>query len=369
MSSVVLEGVSKSFGRRRALDDVSLAIPSGSLCVLCGPPQSGKSVLLRLLVGLEQPDSGRLLVDGEDLAPLGPADRAIGYVPQSFALFPHMSVFDNIAYPLRMHRAPADEIRRRVDEAATLLRIGKLLPKLPSQLSGGEKQRVAIARGMLKRARVFVLDDPLVGLDFKLREALMDELKDLRATLGATFLYATSDSLEALAMADRLAVLDGGHLVADGEVDRIYHAPPHLRAAELIGFPRCNVVPAQNRGGRCVTPLGELPLALPPGSAGIAVAIRPEQVTLRPARQDGGGPDGSLRGVARVGLIENLGAESVVYLDTEGLRLVAVPATDEVAGLDVGDEVSFAVDPTHLSVFDAQTGRRTGQGTEGRSAP
>ncbi|MCQ8242157.1 ABC transporter ATP-binding protein [Rhizosaccharibacter radicis] len=354
MSGIVVRGVSKSFKGRRVLDDISFIVPPDSLCVLCGPPHAGKSVLLRLLVGLETPDAGALLLDGLPLERIEPGDRPIGYVPQSFALFPHLSVFDNIAYPLRMQRAAPGEITRRVDEAATLLRITRLLAKLPSQLSGGEKQRVAIARGMLKRARAFVLDDPLVGLDFKLREALMDELKDLRAVLGATFLYATSDSLEALAMADRLLVLDAGRLVADGDADAVYHAPPHLRAAELIGFPRCNVLPGRREGGACVTSLGTLPVPESGAGDALSVAVRPEQIMLLPPGMQ---PVRGLGGVARVGLIENLGAESVVYLDVPGLRLVAVPANDAIAGLEVGQEVSFAIPSAELAMFDTATGR------------
>jgi multiple sugar transport system ATP-binding protein len=337
------------------LDAVTLEIPSGSLAVLCGPPQAGKSVLLRLLIGLDTPDSGRLLIGGRDLARLGPAERSIGYVPQSFALFPHMSVFDNIAYPLRMQKSPRDEIRRRVDEAAAVLRIGRLLDKRPDQLSGGEKQRVAIARGTLKQATVFVLDDPLVGLDFKLREALMDDLKDMRAALGATFLYATSDSLEALAMADRLAVLDAGRLVADGSAEQVYHAPPHLRAAELVGFPRCNVLAGRAERGRCTTVLGTVRLD---GEGDVALAIRPEQILFAQPSP------GSLHGLGRIGLIENLGAESVVHFDVGDTRLVAVPSTDRVAGLDVGDEIRFSIDPALLSVFDSATGHRIRQGVE-----
>lgn len=354
MSSILIDSVTKSFGGRRVLESVTLAIPAGSLAVLCGPPQAGKSVLLRLLIGLEAPDAGRLLVAGQDLAARTPAERSIGYVPQSFALFPHMSVFDNIAYPLRMQNSHRDEIRRRVDEAAAVLRIGRLLDKRPDQLSGGEKQRVAIARGMLKQATVFVLDDPLVGLDFKLREALMEDLKEMRAALGATFLYATSDSLEALAMADRLAVLDGGRLVANGSAEEIYHAPPHLRAAELVGFPRCNVLAGRIEHGCCTTTLGAVRLA---GAGDVALAIRPEQVRFADPSP------GALHGLGRIGLIENLGADSVVHFDAGGTRLVAVPSTDSIAGLDVGDEVRFSIEPSLLSVFDAGTGDRIAQGT------
>ncbi|MBE7186250.1 MAG: ABC transporter ATP-binding protein, partial [Methylobacterium mesophilicum] len=173
--TVAFQSVTRTYKGRNALDGFELAVEPQSFTVICGPPAAGKSVLFRLLVGLEKPDAGRVLLAGRDITNLAPAERAIGYVPQSFALYPHLTVADNMAYPLRLAKAPREEVERRVDRAAGILSIRHLLGKTPDQLSGGEKQRVAVARGLLKDARVFVLDDPLVGLDYKLRERLMDE--------------------------------------------------------------------------------------------------------------------------------------------------------------------------------------------------
>ena len=250
-SAVRFEGVTRRYARLTALDGIDLSIAPGGLTVLCGPPRSGKSVLLRLLVGLERPDAGRILIDGRDVTALPPAQRPIGYVPQSFALFPHMSVRDNVAYPLRQRGLGRAEIDRRIAPVAEILRITGKLAQRPSQLSGGEKQRAAIARGVLQEARIFALDDPLVGLDFKLRESLMDELRDMQAALAATFVYCTSDSLEALTMAEQLAVLDRGRLIETGPAERIYHEPRRLRSAELIGFPRCNILDGTWAHRRC----------------------------------------------------------------------------------------------------------------------
>lgn len=348
MSAIVFEGIAKSYRGRPALAELDLAIADQSLTVFCGPPAAGKSVLFRLLVGLEQPDRGRILIDGVEVTYLPAADRLIGYVPQSFALFPHMSVYANIAYPLRQQGAKPAEIERRVGEAAEILRITRLLQKKPSQLSGGEKQRAAIARGMLKDARIFILDDPLVGLDFKLRESLMEDLKDMRATLGATFLYATSDSLEALTMAEELVVLDRGRVVEAGPVASLYHRPQRLRAAELIGFPRCNLLPAVRENDLCQNALLSLPLA---GAATEAIlAVRPEHVRHAPGEPE------ARRG--EITLMENLGAECVVYLTCEGLPLVSIPESDAVAGLDVGSAYPFVIDPAHVAAFDAATGMR-----------
>ena len=367
MSDIVFEGIDKSYGGRRALDGVGLVVPDGSLTVLCGPPGSGKSVLLRLLVGLEAPDHGRILMAGRDITGLGAAARRVGYVPQSFALFPQMSVFENIVFPLRMQRSPPPQIQRRVAQAAEVLRIGELLAKTPSQLSGGQKQRVAIARGMLKDATVFVLDDPLVGLDFKLREALMDDLKDMRETLGATFLYATSDSLEALTMADRLAVIDQGRIVEEAEVDRLYHQPMQLRSAILVGFPRCNAIPGRLAAGRCRTAIAEIGLQPTAGATApeqVTITIRPEQVTYAPDTQ----PADAIRGVGRITLVENLGAESVIYFEAGDTLLVSVPETGRVAHLDVGHDYPFAIHPAAMVAFDAGTGQHIGAGAVLRDA-
>ena len=356
MSRVRLEGITKSYGRSRALDGIDLDIAPERLTVLCGPPGSGKSVLFRLIMGLERPDAGRILVDQADITHLPPARRIIGYVPQSFALFPHMSVFDNVAYPLRLQGVDKVAVARRVTQAAEVLRITKLLAKRPSELSGGEKQRAALARGILKDAHVFILDDPLVGLDFKLRESLMEDLAEMRAQLGATFLYATSDPLEALMMADDLVVLDAGRVLDADRVDAVYATPRHLRAAELVGFPRCNVIPGQLAKGACATALLRFPIA-PAGSgeAEVAVAIRPEQIA--PA---GPGDVPAVTGTVR--LLENLGAECVIHFTASGESLVTTAPSRAVAHLDIGAPYPFRLRPEGLLVFDRASGARIGLG-------
>lgn len=357
MGHIRLAGVSRSYRGMPALDAVDLDVAAQSLTVLCGPQGSGKSVLLRLLVGLEQPTSGRILFDGRDITDIPAARRSIGYVPQSFALFPHMSVFDNIAYPMALQGVARGEIARRVAQVAEVLRLGSLLQKRPSQLSGGEKQRSAIARGMLKNADLFLLDDPLVGLDFKLRESLMEDLKAMRADLGATFLYATSDSLEALNMAEDLVVLDRGRVVDANPASHVYHDPRHLRAAELVGFPRCNVLPGTLRSGVCRTSLLQFRVATNRDAAGeVAVVLRPEHITYLP------GAPGARQGAVR--LMENLGAECVVYFETSGETLVTAVPSRAVAHLDIGAPFPFAVRSERLLVFDAASGARIGQGRD-----
>jgi multiple sugar transport system ATP-binding protein len=360
MSRIRFEGVTKAYKGVVALDRVDLEVAPGSLAVLCGPPRSGKSVLFRLLAGLEAPDAGRILFDGRDITGVPAAERTLGYVPQSFALFPHLSVFDNIAYPLALQSVARPEIARRVAEAAELLRIGALLPKRPAQLSGGEKQRAAIARGILKNADLFILDDPLVGLDFKLRERLMDDLKEMRRALNATFLYATSDSLEALTMAQDLAVLDAGRLIQTGPAASVYLRPAHVRAAEMIGFPRCNVLPGRVADGSCATAAASFPLAGHVAAGPVLVAIRPEH--LMPA----GEPDAD--GVGEVTLIEDLGAECVVYLTVAGQGLVTLLPAAQAASLDLGSRFAFALRPGTAALFSPVNGQRVGEAQAAEAA-
>jgi len=350
MSAISFQSITKAYRGRNALDALTLDVEPQSFTVVCGPSKAGKSVLFRLLVGLEAPDSGRILLAGNDITNLTAAQRSIGYVPQSFALYPHLTVYQNVAYPLTLARAPREEIARRVDRAAGILSIGHLLTKTPDQLSGGEKQRVAVARGLLKDADVFVLDDPLVGLDYKLRERLMDELKALREDLKATFLYATSDSLEALTMAQRIAVLDQGRLIEHEEATQLYHDPRHVRSLDLIGFPQANLLEGSLEGTTLRAGPLRLALSSPPSAHRLLVGIRPEALKL--------GAAGAIRFEGRVRLVENLGGEAVVYVDAEGQSFTlsfplsgrAPPAFDEI--------VALSADPATLMLFDAASGRR-----------
>jgi len=339
-------GISKSYGKTRALDALDLTVEAGSFTVLCGPPRSGKSTLFRILVGLEQPDAGEVLLGGRDIVSTSPAQRPVGYVPQNFALYPHLTVAQNMAYPLTLARFAKDEIARRVDRTAGILSITHLLAKTPDQLSGGEKQRVAVARGLLKDAEIFVLDDPLVGLDYKLRERLMDELKGLRQELKATFLYATSDSLEALSMAQRLAVIDQGRVIQCAAPDVIYHAPAVARAMDLIGFPHANLIAGRIEHGTLVA--GPLRLAAT-GSGDVVAGIRPEHLRL--------GTDGQ---PARVTLVENLGGEAVVYLDMDGHKLIAAMLLMDDDPPEIDATVGVSIDEALVQLFDAATGRARG---------
>lgn len=351
MTAVEFKNVSRRYGATVALDAVDVAVDPGTFTVFCGPPRSGKSTLFRLLVGLDVPDEGRILLDGRDITAEAPGRRPIGYVPQSFALYPHLKVRDNIGYPLALAGSPAAEIARRVDRVAAMLSIGHLLAKTPDQLSGGEKQRVAVARGLMREAKVFVLDDPLVGLDYKLRERLMDDLKELCRELKATFLYATSDSLEALTMAERLVVMDEGRVVEQGDALAVYDHPSHVRSLEIVGFPRANLVPGTIADGMLTAGPFAFASGAAPAVRNVVVGLRPEAIRL--------GDDGRIAG--RVALVEHLGSEVVVHIDTSGADLNAAFGADRpIPAFDA--MVRFDVDPAAFMIFDAATGRLIGRG-------
>lgn len=351
MHAVEYQSVSKVYRGNRALYQVTLAVEEGSFTVVCGPPKAGKSTLFRLLVGLEQADEGRIFLAGRDITHAPPSERNVGYVPQSFALYPHLTVYDNIAYPLHLSGAPREDIARKVDATAGMLSIKHLMKKTPDQLSGGEKQRVAVARGLMKNAKVFVLDDPLVGLDYKLRERLMDELKQLCEELRTTFFYATSDSLEALTLAQSLAVLDAGRLVEHAPAVDLYLEPQQARSLEIVGFPRANLIACAAQGGRAE--FAGFSFGLPPGvsASDLILGLRPEHVLV-------GAPEGR---EGKVTIVEHLGSEIVLYADVGGLSLTAAyPASGQLAP-PIDSAVSIGIRAEDVMVFDNSSGRFLGR--------
>lgn len=369
MPRVAFERIAKRYGRNEVLHGLSAVMEERLFNVVLGPPGCGKSLLLRLMTGLEPADEGRVVIDGHDVSDLSPGERNIGYVPQSFALYPHYRVSDNIAYPLTLAGASKREAEPAVHRIAEMLRIDTLLDKRPDQLSGGEKQRVAIARGLVKDTKLFVLDDPLTGLDFKLRERLFDDLRSMRETLGATFVYTTSDPLESLILADHVHVLTSGRIIESGPVDDVYRSPRHLHSMQLLGFPRTNVLAGSLvRGdGRvtCRTELFEVPVTMrdqenvpATGGAGrpVTVCIRAEDLVL------GASPrEGSLPIPVEVVLAEDLGGELVVHLDAGDQRLVTVVRHDREVDLESGS-LSAQVAPEAVIVFDPEGLERVAQG-------
>ncbi|MCC6801859.1 MAG: ABC transporter ATP-binding protein [Anaerolineae bacterium] len=366
MNVVEIRGVTKEYQHRRILNDLNLTIPANSFSVVYGEPACGKSVLMRILTGLEKPNAGQILLRGVDVTEIGPGERNIGYVPQSFALYPHFKVYDNIAYPLKLMGAKPQQIDPVVRQTAELLQITTLLPKRPDQLSGGEKQRVAIARGLVKNTEIFVMDDPLTGLDFKLREQLFDDLKRLQEALQATIVYTTSDPLEALILAEQLNILDGGRIIESAPCETLYLQPKQLRSMSLLGFPPTSLFGGalESRNGRlwCKTSLFDFPVhASGTAAAGQAVTIGIRPQHIRFGIEPGGSGSGWLTDQADILLTEDLGGELVVYLEAKGIPLVAVARHDE-SHLVANGKVAFGVQPESLVLFASEQGQRLGQG-------
>lgn len=367
------EQISKSYGNVPVLSGVDLTANAGDLTVVYGPPASGKSVLVRILTGLEHATSGRILLRGQDITSVAPADRNIGYVPQSFALYPHLSVRRNISYPLDLAGVPTSESRDVVASAAAMLKIEEHLEKSPDQLSGGQKQRVAIARGIAKRTDFFVLDDPLAGLDFKLREQLVDDLRGLKSATGASILYVTSDVIEAMTLADRLAVLSEGQIIETNNPEALYRSPRHAHTMALVGFPPANFLRGtlEHRGDQywCTTPLFAFPADIDVATASreVYVGLRPERIHLSHRVGDVGDDEGPLHTAAEVILREDLGGEDIVYLQAQGVSLTMVDR-DHHRGDDLHADVTLSIFPHHLTIFAADTGALLGRGARGAAA-
>jgi ABC-type sugar transport system ATPase subunit len=354
MFEIELQNISKSYGSTTVLAGLDLAFEPGQFSVVLGSPVSGKSVLMRLIMGLESPDAGKVLFRGRDVTHEPAGWRNFGYVPQSFALYPHYRVFDNIAYPLALAKKDKNRTREQVHRVASKLKIEHLLQKFPVQLSGGEKQRVALARGMIKDSSVFILDDPLVGLDFKLREQLFVDLRDMLSEVEGSVIYTTSDPLETLALADRVYVLDGKRVIESGAINEVYDAPRQLRTLQLVGVPAPNLVSGQLIGKICQTPFGQCELEVSAETADpapIQVGFRPEAVHL------GEETGSTLSAEGKVLLREDLGAETLLYFESASSRLVAYWSNREAAPVS-GDRFKFSIDPGSLHVFDGVTGKR-----------
>ncbi len=330
MSIVEFRGVTKHFGRVKAVDGVDLTIGDGELLVLLGPSGSGKSTLMRLCAGLEQLTSGTITIDGEVVNNASPRERGIAMVFQSYALYPHKTVFDNIAFPLTVERMAKEDIREKVEWAAGLFGIGRLLGRRPSQLSGGERQRVAIARALVRRPRVLLMDEPLSNLDAKERHYARGELKKFQQGIGVTTIYVTHDQVEAMGLGDRIAVLCEGRLRQVGTPEEIYDRPADVFVAGFIGIPPMNFI---EREGRIAGFRPEVfrPLELVQGR-------EPMQLTFRIDR------------------VENLGGYRVAYGAVEGTPALAklphqYPVTE-------GESYDFAVGMQDVHLFDKETGKR-----------
>ena len=329
MAEVQLQDISKSFRSQVALDGVNMTVPNGSFVVLLGPTGAGKTTTLRVISGLDKPDKGQILIDGRDVANQMPAQRNVAMVFQQYSLYPHLSVRDNLAFPLRspMRRTPEDEIDRKVGEVAEILQISHKMDNKATELSGGEMQRVSIGRALVRNPQVHLMDEPLSSLDAKLRSDLRIQLKRIQASLGATILYVTHDQVEAMTMATHVGVLDEGKLVQFGSPRDIYEDPVSIYAAGRLGSPRMNVLPA----------------SLFPGAPNKAVSIglRPEHIQIGTGVK------------AEVVRVERLGDQTRLHLKTNDVEIMTL--TEPHTILKRGDVV--AISPKKPLYFDTNGNR------------
>jgi multiple sugar transport system ATP-binding protein len=348
MGEVVLDKVCKRFASTErgkpppaALTDISLEVEKGELLVIVGPSGCGKSTTLRLVAGLEEEDSGTIVIAGKSMKNVAPQDRDLAMVFQGYALYPQMTVREILEFPLRMRGASREARARAVDEAASMLRIEKLLGRRPGELSGGERQRVAMGRAIVRKPRVFLFDEPLSNLDAALRGDIRLEIGALVRRLGATALYVTHDHVEAMTLADRIAVLRAGKLLQLATPREIYEKPASAFVGQFLGAPRMNVVPATRDDGKIA--FGPFRIARATTASDLLVGVRPEDVHVGNEGEPG-----------EIVAVEPLGAETHLVVRADGVELRA-----RAQGFDArarGDKVKIAIDGARVHLFDAGEG-------------
>jgi ABC-type sugar transport system ATPase subunit len=353
--ALTLTNISKSYGRVRALRNLSFSVAEGRFFVVFGPSSVGKTTTLRTIAGLVMPDRGRVEIFGKDWTHEPIAGRGVSMVFQSFALYPHLSVYENFAYPLVEARFGREEIDRRVKETAAMLRLDTKIDRKPGTLSGGEQQRVALGRSLIRRPRILLLDEPLTNLDAKLRHEMRAELKRLHRQFGLTIVYATPDELEALSMGEEIAVLRDGAVAQIGTPDELYEAPRDLYVAGKIGSPHMNMIKGTlaANGTAIESAIGLLAFTRKLGAAeageSAVVGIRPSDIRLAASGEGGV--------TANIAMLEPLGDVTVVSVETGGETLRIVLPESAASELQLGQRASVVLDPRKFHVFRTSTGQ------------
>lgn len=353
MATLALKSISKSFGETKVLHDIDLAIEDKEFVVFVGPSGCGKSTLLRIIAGLEEASEGQIIIDGDDVSDAPPVKRAISMVFQSYALYPHLSVYENIAFPLRVQKIPADKLDARVQKAAHILQLTDKLSLKPGQLSGGQRQRVAIGRSIVREPKIFLFDEPLSNLDAALRGDMRVELSQLHRDLHATMVYVTHDQIEAMTMADRIVVLKDGRVEQFGTPLELYHHPATKFVASFIGQPNMNLVPAIvtaiDAAGLHVEMGDGYSITLPVDTVGakvgdqVEIGIRPEDLKLT----TGVGLD------VAVNVLERLGGVSIAYGNLIESKTRFCASLDGNIDLEEGSQVAFSFDLAAAHAFSA----------------
>ena len=359
MATVEFKRLVKRYGTVEVVHAIDLAIRDGEFIVLVGPSGCGKSTTLRMLAGLEDITDGQILIDNRVVNEIEPRDRDIAMVFQDYALYPHMTVYENMAFSLRYRNTPRAEIGARVREAAEILGLTPYLKRSPKQLSGGQRQRVAMGRAIVRKPQVFLFDEPLSNLDAKLRGTMRLEMKKLHQQLGVTTVFVTHDQIEAMTLADRVVVMNGGHIEQVGTPDEVYHAPASLFVAGFIGAPTMNLIPAERSGPNQLRlpdtgQLIALPKPIAASAGSLVLGMRPEDVDVA----QGAALPGQVDLPATVEVVEPLGADTLVFTTMSGQPVVARVRPD--IRPKPGDTVDLRLNVGRAHLFDAASGKAVG---------
>ncbi len=331
MSNVILKNVTKIYDKKKVIDNIDLTINDKEFIVLVGASGCGKSTLLRMIAGLEEITAGEIFIGDKKVNDVQPKDRDIAFVFQSYALYPHMTVRENIAFGLKMRKVGKAEIEKKVEEAAQILDLGEYLDRKPKQLSGGQRQRVALGRAIVRNPKVFLMDEPLSNLDAKLRVQMRSEIKKLHEKLQTTFIYVTHDQTEALTMGDRIVVLDKGVIQQVASPEEIYNNPANTFVAGFIGSPQMNFINSEDFPHRT--------------RDNVIIGIRPEKMF---------NPDGDIKFSVKVDITELLGSEKIAYFNIGENKCSAKLPAD----FNTGENIELSISPEDLYFFDKETGKR-----------
>ena len=358
MATVEFRGVNKSYGPTAVVSDLNLELPDGSFTVLVGPSGCGKSTSLRMLAGLDSVTSGEITIDGRNVTHLQPRERDVAMVFQNYALYPHLTVRENIAFPLRAAKITRAAALKRADEVAESLGLGHLLGRKPKDLSGGQQQRVAIGRAIIRKPAVFLFDEPLSNLDAKLRVETRTELLQIQRRLGITCLYVTHDQEEAMTLSDRMVVMRDGRKAQEGTPLEVYQNPADTFVATFVGSPKMNLVDGSPDAETFATAIGfRIQAEGLPAGGHFTLGVRPDDLVPTPVGASDSQPDR----IAQVKLIELLGPRAIVTIDARGSVLTSVVEASRLTGIEEGSQVELSIRRGAAHLFDPQTGQRAGR--------
>lgn len=361
MADVTLKSVVKRFGRVEVVHGVDLEIEGNEFVVLVGPSGCGKSTILRMVAGLEKITEGKILIDGKVINDVAPKDRGIAMVFQNYALYPHMNVFDNMSFGLKISKTPKDEIEKRVKETADILELQDLLHRKPFELSGGQRQRVAMGRAMVRKPSIFLFDEPLSNLDAKLRTQMRTEMKLLHQKVKSTIIYVTHDQVEAMTLADRIVVMNNGYIEQVGGPIDLFENPSNIFVAGFIGSPPMNLTPARidsagenfelSFSGGLRIPIPEKPDSGIRNDMEVIMGLRTEDLTIDNGDNVNMPEEWKVNGIVEV--VEPLGGETNMHMDIQGVKLTARSEGRRV--IKPGEKIRLALNLKHLHIFDAES--------------